>query len=315
MSSADSEERLEEARLIHEKINKLVKDEETGKVDMARVIMILAGLLTETLVEYEEPDAVMEQTFYRVADLLDAEPVEGELGPNVMPPAYDIDRDTELGRKLARFSAERLPKELDDIHEIAIAFVISDFPQWDKENGQSTELSFRILIECVIASLTFEMAAQDFCDVLIEDFIAEGWPVDRALHAMAALAGVYLQEAIGLKLAGGSELEDGLVMVMANEAARHGVKGGRDWRGLDIANDQQESDLADFVAELRPSIEEFFEMVELDDPLFRAVAVGKSAGRMVAVTSVEEVGHLQAPVAKSLARTGMIQGMRLNDGA
>ena len=39
---------------------------------MVRTLSIYAGMLTETLLEYEEPDTVMEQVFHRISDLLEA---------------------------------------------------------------------------------------------------------------------------------------------------------------------------------------------------------------------------------------------------
>src|SRR3954466_2715525 len=121
---------------------------------MMRSLCMYAGMITETLMEYEEPDVIMEQAFHRISDLLQAAPAE-EKGDEFMPLAYTIDHDTELGRVLARTTSEKLPKGLDDFHEIAIALVISDVPLWEKE-GYPRDRMLRLLVECVIASLTFE---------------------------------------------------------------------------------------------------------------------------------------------------------------
>ena len=108
MSSPDSQERLkEEAKNIRTRIETLIKDTDT-KIRMVRTLCIYAGMITETLLEYEEPDVVMEQAFHRISDLVQAEPAEGKADDDLMPLAYTIDHDTELGRALARNTAKKL---------------------------------------------------------------------------------------------------------------------------------------------------------------------------------------------------------------
>lgn len=305
MTTPGEQGRMIEARAIHARVKELTTSADRG-FDTMRMIMIFAGILTETLLEYEEPETVMEQSFFRIADLLKVEPAEGNLGPEALPPLWIIDRDTEAGRALARSSAENLTKGLDDVHEIAIALVINDFPLWEQEELPKEE-SFRLLIECVIATLTLEMAAQSFCDSLIDEFIADGWEVTTALSALAALAGAYLREAAVTD----ADNMTGILNVMAGEAARHGVKGPKDWSSLGGANDFSPSGLSEYTDEIRESAEEFFETVGLESFVSRAVAVAKAVGRMVAVVSAEEIGHIQPTVAKSLAKTGFLQGMKM----
>ena len=66
--------------------------------------------------------------------------------------------------------------------------------------------------------------------------------------------------------------------------------------------------VAEDMKKLKPEVEEFFDMIGLDDPLARAVAVAKTVGRMVAVVTVEDIGQIHPSIAKSLAKTGMILG-------
>lgn len=305
MTTAGEQERMVEARAIHARVKEIATDDGRG-FDTMRMIMIFAGILTETLLEYEEPETVMEQSFFRIADLLKVEPAEGNLGPEALPPLWIMDRDTESGRELARLSAEKLVKGLDDVHEIAIALAINDFPLWEQEELPKEE-SFRLLIECVISTLTLEMAAQSFCDSLIDEFIADGWEVTTALSALAALSGVYLREA-GVS---GQDSFLGVMNVMAGEAARHGVKGSKNWSSLGGANDFSPVGLSEYTDEIRESAEEFFDTVGLESQVSRSVAVAKAVGRMVAVVSAEDIGHIQPTVAKSLAKTGFLQGMKM----
>ncbi len=307
MSSPDSQERLkEEAKNIHTRLETLIKDKDP-KVRMIRSLCIYAGMITETLLEYEEPDVIMEQAFHRIADLVRADPADEKTDDALMPLAYTLDHDTELGRLLARNTAEKLPKGLDDLHEIAIALIISDFPLWEKD-GYARDRMLRLLVESVIASLTFEMATQDFCDLLVEDFMADNaHTTAQALTGLGAVAGNYFYIAqTQMKLPPEAETE--FMNVMVRESLRHGTPGTKNWSTLAAANDAEDKHIPEYLKEIKPSIEEFFVLIGLEDPLGRAVAVAKAVGRMVAVISVEDVGQIHPSIAKSLAKTGMILG-------
>ena len=313
MSTPDSQEKLkEEAKAIRARLDTLIKDTDV-KTRIVRTTCVYAGLLTETLLEYEEPDVVMEQAFHRIADLLRCDPEDGEKESELIPLAYTIDHDTELGRHLARSVVEKLPKGMDDIHEIAIALVINDFPTWEQQ-GFAKEKLLRLLIETVIASLTYEMATQDFCDLLIEEFIADGNAPGDAILALASVAGYYYTLADN-KMVLPVEAEKEMTNVMARESVRHGTQGSRDWGMLAPANDEAGGKIPEYLDQLKPQIDEFFVLIGLDDPLGRSVAVAKAVGRMVAVITVEDIGQIHPSIAKSLAKTGMILGARYREQA
>ncbi|HYD19426.1 MAG TPA: hypothetical protein VEF76_13200 [Patescibacteria group bacterium] len=313
MSSPEHQEKLkEEAKAITIRLDALLKDTD-AEARMVRTICIYAGMITETLVEYEEPDIVMEQAFHRISDLLHADPAEGDTPDALMPLAWTLDRDTELGRQLGRGIAKKLPKGLDDIHEIAIAMIINDFPVWEKK-GYPRERLLRVLIEGVILSLTFEMATQDFCDLLIEEFIADGNAPGEGIVALSAVAGHYYALA-EMSQPLPTEAEQDFTNVMVRESIRHGTPGIKNWGKLSAANDTEGKNIPEYLARLKPEIEEFFVLIGLDDPLGRAVSVAKSVGRMVAVVTVEDVGQIHPSIAKSLAKTGMILGAKYRDEA
>ena len=315
MSTPDSQEKLkEEAKAIRTRLDTLIKDADPQK-RMMRSACIYAGMITETLMEYEEPDVVMEQAFHRIADLLRTNPAGEDDAPYAgLPPAYVVDHDTELGRHLARAVAKKLPKGMDDIHEIAIALIIDDFPSWEK-HGMPRADSLKILIETVIASLTFEMAAQDFCDLLIEEFIADNrHTTAEAVVALSALAGYVFAQAKAYK-ALPADAEKEFTNVMIRESVRHGTPGPKDWNMLAAANDAQAERIPEYVKKLEPNIDEFFALIGMEDKLGQAVAIAKAAGRMVAVITVEDVGQMHTSIAKSLAKTGMILGSRYLDEA
>ena len=308
MSTPDSQQRLkEEAKALSTRISEVVKETDP-KDRMIRMVCIFAGLLTETLIEFEEPDVVMEQAFARIADLLRADPAtvidEGDL----IPLAWTLDYDSELGRHLARGVAKKLPKGLDDVHEIAIALMINEAPEWEKM-GFTKEVTLRLLIETVILALTFEMATQDFCDLLIEDYITDGKSAADAIFGLGAVTGTYFAEAQQHYVLP-ADADRRLTEVTVRESRRHGTPGHKDWRALAAANDAPYDDINKYMKKMRPEIDEFFDLVGLDDPLAEAVSVAKALGRMVAVITVEDVGQIHPSIAKSLAKTGMILGSK-----
>lgn len=312
MKEPGSQQRVkEEAKVLAGRIESLIKDADP-KDRMIRTVAVYAGLITETLVDYDEPDVVMEQTFFRIADLLKSDPAEVIDEGDLLPLAWALDHDTELGRHLARGISARLPRGIDDVHEIAIALVINDFPARSIE-GFGKDVLLRMLAEMVVDSLTFEMATQDFCDLLIEEFIPDGDNPSQAVAGLAGVAGIYFAQAAGHYVLP-ADAEARLTEVMAREARRHGTPGTRDWNRLTLANDPRVDGLDEYMEKLKPDIDEFFDLVALDDPLARAVATAKAVGRMVAVVTVEDtaedIGQIHPSIAKSLAKTAMILGSR-----
>ena len=315
MSTPEEQERLkEEAKSLKEKIKVLINiGEAPEKECVVRSLSIYAGMLTETLLEYEEPDIIMEQAFHRISDLLGAEPYAGEVDKELIPLAYDLEHDSEIGRALSRRSAKNLPQGLDDMHEIVIAMVLNDVPEWEK-SGYSKEILLLLLIEMAISSITFEMATQDFCDMLIEEFMSkgDGHSTPETLTAISVLAGHYY--AIAKKQMKLPENADKcMVNVMVRESLRHNTPGSRDWDSLSASNDMEGKNLSSYLKDLKPNAEEFFDIIGQDDPLARAVSLVKSVGRMVAVMSIEDVGQIHPNVAKAIAKTGLVMGLNYRE--
>ena len=291
VSSPEHQEKLkEEAKAITARLETMLKDTPEGDARLMRTICIYAGFITETLMEYEEPDVVMEQAFHRIAELLHADPAEGDAPDPLMPPAWTIDHDTELGRQLGRGIAKKLPKGMDDIHEIAIGLIINDFPQWEKKDFP-VERSLRLLIE---------------------DFIADGNAPGEGILALAAVAGHYFAQAEAAT-ALPPEAEAEFTNVMVRESVRHGTPGIKNWGKLSAANDREAASIPEYLTRLKPEIDEFFVLIGLEDMMGKAVSVAKSVGRMVAVVTVEDVGQIHPSIAKSLAKTGMILGAKYRE--
>ncbi len=302
----DSKQTFEEAKVIDEILKRTAMNED-GKIDKMRFLLLLAGMMTETLIEYEEPDAVMEQSFHRISQLIHATPIPDNLAKFDVPPSHQIDIETEIGREIARESEDRLKGGLDDVHEVVIAIAYNQMVEF-AEDGLPLSESLRIMIEAVIQSLVFEMATQEFGDLIIEDFISEGWPISEVLITLGGVSGYYLSLSDQAAKSKKDWSEDYIVGVMAGEAVRNGLGGSTQWSGLESANDMDTQSLVEDIAECVEIFDEFFNAVNLHQNQAKAVAVAKTAGRMAALVSGKEMNLVQPALAKVLLKTGFRSG-------
>lgn len=303
------EEQAIGAKELLEQVNALsVRDD--GSFDGVKFVSILSGVMAETLLEYEEPDVVMEQTFHRMAELMKVQPLGGIPDDGVLPAAWKLDEDIEAGRRLAKKLSETMPKSLDDVHEIVLGIAMSEF--FADRLGLSPHIAFQIMIEVVIRALMTEMAAQELCDGLIEEFIDDGWPLTRAIEALAAATGIYVSKAVDAEPVKIQHILPDILRLIAVETQRFGLKGGEDWWLLGPANDVRVDELQPYVEELIVGPKEFFDSMGLESDFVKVVALGKATGRMIAASTHKDVAQMQLNVAKSLAKSGLISGAAMD---
>lgn len=301
---AEKEKNEQAKRLYDEIVSVLV--ESTGKKppDRNDVLMVLAGVILETLFEFEEPEQAMEQSFSRVSDILNLDRFDAVLGSEKLVARPDlIDIVTEKGRRLAR---ERATDDsgLGDIHEAAITLLINSEPLW-QERPEHKAKDLRFVLECVMAGMLFEFAAQDLCDLMIEDFISQGLPVSDSVTALAGLSGARLNkatsEATGIS-------SDNLFDVLIGETERHRAQAFAR-PDLKVANDvtQPSKPSIKIVESLLEPIIDYFEQVGLQDPGAQATAIAKAGGRMLAVLASDKLGKIQASVVQSTAKSALTE--------
>ena len=301
----DTPELIEEAKAIDAILKHTAKNE-AGDFDPEVFLLVLSGMMTETLIEYEEPDAVMEQSFHRISQLLHVTPVPDNLAKHMLPSPVEIDAYAECGRDIARESAERLPKGLEDVHEIIIAIAFNELMVLQEEHDFSIPESLRMMIEAVMMAVVFEMGTQEFADIMIEDYLGEDWSLPDVLLTLGATCGAYYADEEE------ADTADEMVVVMSSEAIRHGMSGSQLWRGLNSANDDGSTGVVRDIDEFREVFDEFFEMVGLEDPVAQAVTVARTGGRMAALVSGPDMNFIQPSLAKMLLRSGLMQGLNLS---
>ncbi len=279
------------------------------EIDGMKLIQLLAGIMTETLLLFEQPDEGLDATYGRLARLLDCEPAEGPLGARALPPPYIIDYETEQGRAVAKTLFEDWLDCAYEFHEL-IVFIIHNVILRLEEAGQHRSEVLRIFIECTNRCMVYELAAQELCDIVIERKIgAESWSLTESVSGLSAISGrclalsqnaceIFAVPALPDKL-------DQVAYVMTQEAVRLGIPAGSDWRFGLAANDCLVSAPYDLINSLDPCCRELFEVIGLHSLMDRAVACAKAAGRMLAVAAGGESPEIEPVIAKPLAMAAM----------
>jgi hypothetical protein len=279
-------------------------------VDGMRLLQLLAGILVETLLLFDDPDEGLAASITRLVSELECDPAKGELAPGVLPPPYILDNETENGRLLARRLFEEWLDCAWEFHDL-IMFTIQNVILRLEDGGQDRAEILRIFMECATRCLSYEIAAQELCDIVIEQKMGvEGWSLGESVSGLSAVAG----RCLGLSKTETALLPGGLdqvAWVMTQEAVRLGIPAGTDWRFGLAANDCAASAPFDLIFSLWPSAREFFRAISLDDMVDQAVACAKAAGRMLAVAAGGEMPGLEPVIAKPLAMAAMTETYRV----
>lgn len=300
---------------IQADLERFAEDSEHG-LDVIRMIAALGGFMVETVLLFDCPEEAIEGAYDHLAALLESEPLEGTLSPESLPPASVLDYQTECGRGVARAWFEEWLDCGYEFHEMASQIVASNMRAWESEGIPRAE-SFRLLIECMNRCMGYELAAQELCDIVIEDKIGiEGWSLGDSISGLSAMAGRRLALSLGGKATGvvqGSDLPDQLdriAWVMTQEAYRQGIPAGSDWRFGLAANDTPVNAPLALVRGMEPPCREFFRLLGMRDLRDQAVSCAKAAGRMLALAAGGDIPYIEPVIAKPLAMAAMTETYR-----
>lgn len=285
-------------------------------LDGMKLVQLLSGLFVETALLFDEPDKGLEAIYNHLARDLGCEPAAGPLGDLALPPSYVIDRETEQGRSMARRLFEdwlHCPQEFLDLTLFATQQLIAGM----EEDGQPRAEIFRLLIECANRCLAYEIAAQELCDIMIEQKIGlEGWSLSESISGLSAVAGRSLALSfsnVQFATFRGNDLPehlDRVAYVMTQEAIRLGIPAGSDWRFGLAANDQPSNAPYELIAALEPACRDFFQTLGLHNLIDQSVACAKASGRMLAMASGGERPEIEPVIAKPLAMAAMTETYR-----
>ncbi|MCK6418439.1 MAG: hypothetical protein L6Q57_05820 [Alphaproteobacteria bacterium] len=281
--------------------------------DAMRVIQHIAGVMVETAMVFDEVDASLQASFKKLAQLLDCEMRMGALGSESLPPPHTLEFECEKGRQAARLFFEDWLDCSYEFHDLFITIIHNIIVGWEGHLMPRQE-SLRLLYECARRCLSFEIAAQELCDVVIERKVAaQRWSLADCVAGLAAVAGRRLALSLNAEtcaLFRGAELPENLdkiVFVMTQEATRLGVPAGSNWRFGLAANDTPLNPPLALVNGVEPYCRSFFEAIDVRCVYTQAVACAKAAGRMLAVASGGEIPELEPAIAKPLAMMAMTE--------
>ena len=273
----------------------------------------MAGVLVETYLVFDDPDEAMQGSFAKLSELLGCGPLQGIVTPEALPPAHLMDLETERGRLAAReFFVEWLDC-IFEFHDLMLAIIQNIIINWE-EDGQTRAESLRLLMECTRRCMSFEVAAQELCDVVIEHKVGvEGWSLGDCIAALSAVAGRRLALSLNsdvCQIFRGNDLPENLdrvVYVMTQEAIRHGVPAGSDWRLGLAANDVPVNAPLDLIHGIEPYCHSFFEIIGMRNQYEQSVSCAKAAGRMLAVAAGGELPEIEPAIAKPLAMAAITE--------
>ncbi|AGH97878.1 hypothetical protein [Micavibrio aeruginosavorus] len=299
-------------QFVHALVSKC-RDHNGRGVDGMRLIQMMAGAIVEFTLLFDESDRGVEAMYDHLATMLGCEPQEGPVSDLALPPAYIIDFRAEQGRELTRRMFEdwlHCAYEFQDV----LLFVCQQMFMAMEEEGQHRRDLFRLLIECTNRCLGYEIAAQELCDIVIEQKIGlEGWSLPESISGLSAVSG----RALALSLNAyqqtafrGADLPehlDRLTCVMTQEAVRLGLPAGSDWRFGLAANDRPLDAPYELIASLEPLARDFFRVIRMHNLMDQAVASAKATGRMLAVAAGGDRPEVEPVIAKPLAMAAMTE--------
>ncbi len=293
----------------------IASDPERG-IDLMRMTQYMSGVLVETYLLFEDPDQALNAGFSKLCAMAGAEPLLGDLGLNSLPPAHIIDAETERGREVAREILEDWMDCEFEFHDLILAVINDIILSWE-DFGQSRQESLRLLIECTLRCMAFEIAAQELCDVMIDLKIGKDqWDIAECVAGLSAVAGVRLAFSMDQQYCAtfvGADIPlhlDQLACVMTAEAVRLGVPAGSDWRFGLPANDAPVNAPYDLIIALEPVCNGFFATINLTCPYDQSVACAKAAGRMLAVAAGGECPEIEPVIAKPLAMAAITESYK-----
>lgn len=283
--------------------------------DGMRLLQLLAGVLVETTLLFDEPDEGLVASFRRLSDDLGCPPCGGLSGKGGMPSSAVIDGETEEGRAMARRLMEEEGLECPYVfHDLVIFFIHNAIVRMEMD-GQARGETFNVFAALATRCLSYEIAAQELCDYVIENKVgSEGWSLGECVSGLSAVAGRFLAlSANACEIFDTPALPDRLdqvAYVMMQEAVRLGIPAGTDWRFGLAANDCPANAPFDLVFSLLVPCREFFRAIGMDVYEDQAVSCAKAAGRMVAVAAGGEAPELESVIAKPLAMAAMTETYR-----
>lgn len=303
------------AARLQEQVLSIASDSSNGTPHIHDTIQILAGVLVESVFLFEEPDEVMKASLTKLSRLLATEACDEHLPEWYGLDAAALDWRAEQGRLIAREIIDEWRECPFSYIDFILFSVHHFFVHWAENFSVPRGESLRLLEEASMRSLAFEITAQELCLQVIDVKITEsGWTIADCLCGLSAHAGHILGSYLQKNGSAADFADDApcdmLMNVMAQEAVRLGVPAGSEWRFGLAANDLSSDPPHDLIRGVSDICDDFYNRIGMREPLYRAVASAKAAGRMLAVVASGEMPDMPDFIAKPLAVMAMTETYR-----
>ncbi len=304
-----SDGKAELAARLQEQVYGIVAHDNGFSVhEMAQV---LAGILVESVFLFDEPDEVLTGAHAKLERLLNAGTYDADMPEWCQLDPATLDCRTEQGRLIARNIIDEWPDCPFTYMDFTLFSLHNFIVQWAENHSVPRGESLRLLREASLRGLAFEVTAQELClEVIDRQMTEKGWSIGDCLCGLAGYAGQMLAQLRPGEISDGDDPVEALMHVMAQEAVRLGVPAGSEWRMGLAANDCPADPPVDLIRGVMPIVQAFFAHIQMQEPLYRAVACAKAAGRMLAVVASGEMPDMPPVIAKPLAVMAMVEAYR-----
>lgn len=293
-----------------------VADDLQGLADIQEVLQLMSGVLVETHLLFEQPETGLVSSLHKILHALGpGDPADGYLEEHCDPCA--LDGQMEQGRMMAKELFEEWLDCTYEFHKFIETFTIQSLLLWEEE-GLTRHMMYRYLYDSAVRSMALEIAAQELCDVVIDELIGGwGWTVLDAVAGLSALSGHKLALSAldhqGCQIFRGADIPehmDRIVHVMTQEAVRYGTPVGSDWRFGLAANDIPPNPPWEILSGVEPLADRLLGCLPFSTLEDHAAACAKAAGRMIAVASGGEDPEYDSAIVKPMAMAALTESYK-----
>ncbi len=280
--------------------------QEGPSVNLLRLVNLWGGALAECLLDYDAPEAAAEACLLEIGNTIDA---EAWMAPSLRSAAAS-EQDIELGRTLARlYLGDGLEWSLNARN------AFTEVGRGIRNMCGADDACDALMAESLRTAVRYELGAHGVCDRAIDVKIAgQRWTIADCILALSALAGSHQARLMmDAGISNQASLEkalDDLMRVMMEEAVRHGVPEEVGLLHGIPANDSAMAINGELIRSMEPLALTVLEELHILDRTTQAIALAKSAGRMVAVAAAGESPDIEHVVARPLALCAMMGAFR-----
>lgn len=280
--------------------------QEGPSINLLRLINLWGGALAECMLDYDAPEEATEDCLKELGIHVDN---DAWIAPSPRS-ASATEIDIELGRTLSRLY---LGDGLEWTFVSRNAFI--EVGRGIRYMAGADEACDALMAESLRMGVRYELGAHGICDRAIDVKISgQRWTIADCILSLSALAGSHQARLMmDAGISNSASLEkalDDLMRIMMEEAVRHGVPGEVNILHGIPANDMKMSIHAELIRSIEPLALTVLEELHVLDRTNQAIALAKSAGRMVAVAAAGENPDIEHVVARPLALTAMMGGFR-----